>query len=34
MGPSVGPSVPLVPGFDIVQRNWGWFLALGVIQII
>jgi uncharacterized membrane protein HdeD (DUF308 family) len=21
-------------GFDVVQRNWGWFLALGIVQIV
>ncbi len=33
MSPRMGPIVALV-GFDTVQRNWGWFLALGIVQIV
>jgi uncharacterized membrane protein HdeD (DUF308 family) len=21
-------------GFDVVRRNWGWFMALGIVQIV
>jgi uncharacterized membrane protein HdeD (DUF308 family) len=33
MSPRTGPVLSLV-GFDVVQRNWGWFLALGIVQIV
>jgi uncharacterized membrane protein HdeD (DUF308 family) len=33
MSPRTGRILSMV-GFDIVQRNWGWFLALGIVQII
>ena len=33
MSPRTGPILSMV-GLDVVQRNWGWFLALGVVQII
>ena len=33
MSPRMGPIISLV-GFDVVQRNWGWFLALGIVQIV
>jgi uncharacterized membrane protein HdeD (DUF308 family) len=33
MATSMQPSGPLV-GFDILRRNRGWFLALGIVQII
>ena len=33
MSPRTGPILSLV-GFDVVKRNWGWFLALGIIQIV
>jgi uncharacterized membrane protein HdeD (DUF308 family) len=29
----MGPILSAV-GFDVVQRNWGWFLALGIVQIV
>ena len=33
MSPRVGRILSMV-GFDVVQRNWGWFLALGIAQIV
>jgi len=33
MSPRMGQILSKV-GFDVVQRNWGWFLALGIVQII
>src|SRR5262245_30896527 len=33
MSPRIGPITALV-GFDVVRRNWGWFLALGIVQIV
>ncbi len=33
MSPRTGPIEALV-GFTVVQRNWGWFLALGIVQIV
>ena len=33
MSPRVGRILSMV-GFDVVQRNWGWFLALGIVQIV
>jgi uncharacterized membrane protein HdeD (DUF308 family) len=33
MSPRMGHFVSWV-GFDVVQRNWGWFLALGIAQIV
>ena len=33
MSPRAGHVLSMV-GFDVVQRNWGWFLALGILQII
>jgi len=33
MSPRVGPILSMV-GLDVVQRNWGWFLALGIVQIV
>jgi uncharacterized membrane protein HdeD (DUF308 family) len=33
MSPRMGPILSMV-GFDVVQRNWGWFLALGIVQIV
>jgi uncharacterized membrane protein HdeD (DUF308 family) len=33
MSPRMGPILTHV-GFETVQRNWGWFLALGIVQII
>jgi len=29
----MGPITALV-GFDVVRRNWGWFLAIGIVQIV
>ncbi len=33
MSPRTGPILSMI-GFDVVQRNWGWFLALGIVQIV
>ena len=33
MSPRTGSIVSMV-GFDVVHRNWGWFLALGIVQIV
>lgn len=33
MSPRVGPILSMV-GLDVVRRNWGWFLALGIVQIV
>jgi uncharacterized membrane protein HdeD (DUF308 family) len=33
MSPRAGSILSTV-GFDVVQRNWAWFLAFGIIQII
>ena len=33
MSPRAGRILSMV-GFDVVQRNWGWFLALGIVQIV
>jgi uncharacterized membrane protein HdeD (DUF308 family) len=33
MSPRTGPLLSHV-NFDVVQRNWGWFLALGIVQIV
>lgn len=33
MSPRTGSILSAV-GFDVVQRNWGWFLALGILQIV
>jgi uncharacterized membrane protein HdeD (DUF308 family) len=33
MSPRMGPILTHV-GFETVQRNWGWFLALGIVQIL
>lgn len=33
MSARLGRIISMV-GWDVVQRNWGWFLALGVLQIV
>lgn len=33
MSPRMGQILSSV-GFDVVRRNWGWFLALGIVQIV
>lgn len=33
MSPRTGSILSTV-GFDVVQRNWGWFLAFGILQLI
>lgn len=33
MATAVDQKVPLF-GVDVLRRNWGWFVALGIIQII
>ena len=32
MSPRMGPIISLV-GFDVVQRNWGWFLRLELCRL-
>jgi hypothetical protein len=33
MATAMGRSAAL-PGLEAVQRNWGWFVALGIVEII
>jgi uncharacterized membrane protein HdeD (DUF308 family) len=33
MSPRMVPNL-LPVNFEVVQRNWGWFLALGIVQIV
>jgi len=33
MSPRAGRILSVV-GLEVVQRNWGWFLALGILQIV
>lgn len=33
MSTRVGPILSIV-GLDVVRRNWGWFLGLGIVQIV
>jgi uncharacterized membrane protein HdeD (DUF308 family) len=33
MSPRMGPILTHV-GLETVQRNWGWFLGLGIVQIV
>ena len=33
MSPRMNPILTTV-GFETVQRNWGWFLLLGIVQVV
>ena len=33
MSPRMSPILSAV-SFDVVQSNWGWFMALGIVQIV
>ena len=34
MSSRIDPILSTVGGFEAVKRNWGWFLALGIVQIV
>ncbi len=34
MGSRIDPILSTVGGFEAVKRNWGWFVALGIVQIV
>ena len=34
MGSRIDPILSSVGGFEAVKRNWGWFVALGIVQIV
>jgi uncharacterized membrane protein HdeD (DUF308 family) len=33
-GPDFSTGGPLLPGLHALRRNWGWFLALGILLIL
>jgi uncharacterized membrane protein HdeD (DUF308 family) len=34
LDPTVPPSAPFGAEFNVLRRNWGWFLVLGIVLII